>query len=201
MKDPITTCGLCKQEIGDFKTCMKCMVCACNACVEAGKCCETKERKAMEVKIRNVIGKGDIVYTSEDVTKTMAQNALGCQDAVNLGGVIHSFDKVVSELQVWARLPGRGTGWVNCHPIVAMYMEKFAHLNGATYEHPQSAAIYLLVSEAADRKNMILPEEELRDAHEGQGTVLSFENWLKEMAENPTGTLQEAAKKLLSRHG
>lgn len=39
--------------------------------------------------------------------------------------------------------------------------------------------------------------EEMEEAHEGQGNPAPFESWLKEMAGNEDGTLQEAAQELL----
>jgi hypothetical protein len=197
MKTTTGKCTLCDKPCADFKTCEKCRICCCDACVDSGNCCKTKSReRAGQVLVKSAVNPyPEIAYTSESMSKTMATGALACQDAVNLGGVMHSFDRVISELQVWARLPGRGTGWVNCHPIVTMYMEKFAHLNGGTYDHPKSGAIYMLVSEAAQR-TVITLEEELRDAFEGSGTALPFDTWLNDMAQNPNGTLQDAAKKL-----
>ena len=39
---------------------------------------------------------------------------------------------------------------------------------------------------------------ELKDAWEGEGNKKTFLEWLKDMAENPTGTLQDSAKNYLS---
>lgn len=41
-------------------------------------------------------------------------------------------------------------------------------------------------------------EQELRDAHEGQGNGGRFEDWLRDMANNPNGTLQAGAQHLLA---
>lgn len=42
-------------------------------------------------------------------------------------------------------------------------------------------------------------EAELRDAHEGQGNKGNVEDWLREMADNDNGTLQNAAIELLAK--
>lgn len=40
-------------------------------------------------------------------------------------------------------------------------------------------------------------EAELQDAHEGEGNEPPFPDWLQDMADNPEGTLQEAAEELI----
>lgn len=52
------------------------------------------------------------------------------------------------------------------------------------------------VSSAAEKPVTVVAE--LRDAHEGSGSDLSFHDWLQEMANNPNGTLQLAAQQYLS---
>jgi hypothetical protein len=59
-----------------------------------------------------------------------AQWALDCQDACNLSGVAHSFDKAVSAVFQEKERLGKGTAWVNRHPIITMYLLKMAELNG-----------------------------------------------------------------------
>lgn len=103
------------------------------------------------VTVTGVVSRGEITYNANDIPPKMAADALSVQDASNLGGVVHSFDRVVSELQVMAREPGRGTDWVASHPVVTLYLEKFAHLNGGTYDHPKSSDCYLILSEAAKK--------------------------------------------------
>lgn len=59
-----------------------------------------------------------------------AQTALDCQDASNLSGVLASFKAIVHEV-LWpeARRLGKGTDWVNEHPIVALFLDKLVDLN------------------------------------------------------------------------
>jgi hypothetical protein len=60
-----------------------------------------------------------------------AREAIIVQDAVNLSGVLHSFSEIVSEV-VWpeARKQGKGTDFVNRHPIVTLFLSTLASLNG-----------------------------------------------------------------------
>lgn len=59
-----------------------------------------------------------------------ARNALLIQDAVNLSGIVkamaHDMDAIWDE----ARKQGKGTDWVNQHPIVTTYLDKLRSLNG-----------------------------------------------------------------------
>jgi len=59
-----------------------------------------------------------------------AQTALDCQDACNLSGVLASFKEIVHTV-LWpeARRLGKGTNWVNEHPIVALFTDKLVDLN------------------------------------------------------------------------
>jgi hypothetical protein len=60
-----------------------------------------------------------------------ARTAITVQDAVNLSGVLHSFSEIVTEV-IWpeARKQGKGTDFVNRHPIVTLFLSKLASLNG-----------------------------------------------------------------------
>lgn len=59
-----------------------------------------------------------------------AQEAIDVQDACNLSGVVHSFSRIIKEA-LWeeARKQGKGTEWVNQHPIAKMFAEKIAQLS------------------------------------------------------------------------
>ncbi len=59
-----------------------------------------------------------------------AKTALECQDACNLSGVLASFKEIVHEV-IWpeARRLGKGTEFVNTHPIVTLFLDKLASLN------------------------------------------------------------------------
>ena len=60
--------------------------------------------------------------------KEHAKDALNVQNACNLSGVVHSLDKVVTDLWEEANRIGKGTDWVNTHPIVQAYVDKLASL-------------------------------------------------------------------------
>lgn len=64
------------------------------------------------------------------ITKQMWQQALDVQDASNLSGVAHSFDKIIDEVWAEARELGKGTDDVNTHPLVRLWGDKLAHLAG-----------------------------------------------------------------------
>lgn len=59
----------------------------------------------------------------------LAQDALDIQDASNLSGVVHAFDRFITDLWAIARAEGKDTDWINSHPIVAMYLDKLSDLN------------------------------------------------------------------------
>jgi hypothetical protein len=62
--------------------------------------------------------------------KRAAQLALECQDACNLSGVLATFKEIVHET-LWpeARRLGKGTDWINQHPICALFLDKLTDLN------------------------------------------------------------------------
>lgn len=60
------------------------------------------------------------------------QNALDVQSACNLSGVVHSFSEVIERVWNEAHRLGKGTAWVNSHPICRLYAEQIAHLTGET---------------------------------------------------------------------
>ena len=60
------------------------------------------------------------------------EQALQCQDACNLSGIVHTFSKVMSKIWDEARARNQGTEWVNQHPIAVMYATQVASLSGAS---------------------------------------------------------------------
>ena len=71
-----------------------------------------------------------------------AQTAIDCQDACNLSGVLASFHEIVSEV-IWteARKLGKGTDYVNTHPIVTLLLHKLCDLNGGSFECDYTSAL------------------------------------------------------------
>jgi hypothetical protein len=51
-------------------------------------------------------------------------DALMVQDACNLSGVVHSFARVMAILCDDARRLGKGTDWINHHPIAVLFASK-----------------------------------------------------------------------------
>jgi hypothetical protein len=64
-----------------------------------------------------------------------AQIAIDCQDACNLSGVLASFKEIIHEV-IWpeARRLGKGTEWVNQHPVCTLFLSKLCSLNRGNYE-------------------------------------------------------------------
>ncbi len=63
--------------------------------------------------------------------KELAQMSLDVQNACNLSGVVRSYSGVLTDL--WSHAdaaPGRGTNWVNQHPIAVLFADKIASLTG-----------------------------------------------------------------------
>jgi hypothetical protein len=60
-----------------------------------------------------------------------AQTALEIQNAVNLSGVVRSLYETVDVLWAEARKQGKGTGYVNAHPIVTLFLAKLVSLNSS----------------------------------------------------------------------
>jgi hypothetical protein len=60
------------------------------------------------------------------------QRALDVQDACNLSGVVNSFSSALSKIwEECRKVDGRGTKWVNEHPISILYSSKIASLSGS----------------------------------------------------------------------
>lgn len=64
-----------------------------------------------------------------------AQTALDVQDACNLSGVVFAFSRILTEV-LWpeAHSTGKGTDWVNTHPISVLFADKIAHLTGIQFD-------------------------------------------------------------------
>ena len=58
------------------------------------------------------------------------KDAVVVQDACNLSGVVHSFAEVVSRIWEEAHEKGKGTDWVNKHPICMLFADKILSLAG-----------------------------------------------------------------------
>jgi hypothetical protein len=84
--------------------------------------------------------------------KQAAQNAIDCQDACNLSGVVFSFARAMQAICDKAFAEGKGTDWKNTHPIVSLYINKLRDLNRYKCDDfPQ------------DEVETIIKQEELRE--------------------------------------
>jgi hypothetical protein len=74
------------------------------------------------------------------------KDAIAVQDACNLSGVAHNLSRIMTRLWDEARATGKGTDWVNKHPIVVLYAAKLYDLAGA--ERNYSAAYNICTAKA-----------------------------------------------------
>lgn len=86
------------------------------------------------------------------MAKTMqeaAKLAIEVQDACNLSGVLKAFSDIASNT-IWpeANRLGKGTDWVNQHPICTLFLDKLSDLNGRKDFGPA----YLAVCDMAEGK-------------------------------------------------
>jgi hypothetical protein len=81
-----------------------------------------------------------------------AQSALDVQNAVNASGAVRSFAEAMSALWDETHRTGRGTAWVNEHPVTSLFLSKLADLNR------QSFADYSLMNHACENIVKGLPD-------------------------------------------
>ncbi|MFA5397773.1 MAG: hypothetical protein WC346_17320 [Methanogenium sp.] len=75
-------------------------------------------------------------------------DALQVQDAVNLSGVVKSFSEVL--LKIWdeARELGKGTDYVNHHPVSVLYSSKITSLTDSENSEFFSISYNICLQEA-----------------------------------------------------
>lgn len=66
-------------------------------------------------------------YLAGDATQKAAQEALQCQNACNLSGVVHSMSRWMTEIRQEQPM---GTDDLNRHPVVVLFADKIAQLAG-----------------------------------------------------------------------
>lgn len=67
--------------------------------------------------------------TSEAI-KNAAKDAMIIQDASNLSGVVHSWSRHMNAINDESRRLGKGTDWVNNHPVNILFADKVADMTG-----------------------------------------------------------------------
>jgi len=70
----------------------------------------------------------EAVANERNTENAMLHEALKVQDACNLSGVVHKWSEFMTSLWARAREQGKGTDWVNRHPVCAMFADKVAHI-------------------------------------------------------------------------
>lgn len=58
-----------------------------------------------------------------------AKTAIEVQDASSLVGVTHAYMTLVNELFPLSRQKGRGTQWLNNHPLIAVFVDKLRDMS------------------------------------------------------------------------
>jgi hypothetical protein len=92
----------------------------------------------------------------------VAQTALDVQNAVNLSGVLQSFRDIVMDV-LWpeARRLGKGTDWVNHHPICTLFLNKLSDLN----RRPDYFKAYVEVQELCEHADETGSDPRNSDRH------------------------------------
>lgn len=95
-----------------------------------------------------------INYTLEDIPPELAKQVLEFQDACNLSGVVHAFFDIMTKLWTYAHEHGKGTSWVNQHPLVFLTVDKLVQLSRYHVQDKGSNGIkiYDLIADAAKLK-------------------------------------------------
>ena len=106
--------------------------------------------------------------------KGHCHDALQVQDACNLSGVVRSMCGAMSDLWAMARALGKGTDWVNNHPICRLYASKIAHLTGMFAsantlafhaEAEELCTLYRTGSADQEIGRLAMEEKQTRDRH------------------------------------
>lgn len=72
------------------------------------------------------------MHETENLSANDYDNAILSQSACNLSGLVHSFARVMPKICNEAREKGKGTEWINLHPICRLYAEQISHLTYRT---------------------------------------------------------------------
>jgi hypothetical protein len=66
----------------------------------------------------------------ELLSKDDFETTLFAQSACNLSGIVYRFASILPKIWNEARARGKGTDWVNKHPVCALMAEQISHLAG-----------------------------------------------------------------------
>lgn len=82
-------------------------------------------------------------YFPEQIPQDLARHALLSQSACNVSGLIHFLPEIVSQLWDIAKREGKGTDWVNQHPVLVLFATQISWLTGAEIEGRWKQAVKL----------------------------------------------------------
>lgn len=84
-----------------------------------------------------------------------ARDALACQSACNLSGVVSALERAVKALWTVAEAEGHGTDWVNRHPICVLFAAQVVHLTtGSALSSHDAYTVAYDVCNALARENL-----------------------------------------------
>ncbi len=84
----------------------------------------------------------------------LAKESLDVQNACNASGVVHAMSRMMTDLWEIAREKGKGTDWVNQHPIVIVYLDKLASLADCQEYNSKVFKAFDQVSDLAEGKEI-----------------------------------------------
>jgi len=67
------------------------------------------------------------------------KTACEIQDACNLSGVVHEFSRTVRLVREEADKLGKGTDYINTHPVVIAFVDKLVSLSGHSFSKALAA--------------------------------------------------------------
>ncbi len=68
------------------------------------------------------------------MNKKIYEDALDCQDACNLSGLVHTLSGHMQAIREEVTADGGGTDEVNRHPVVQLFLSKLVSLTGGEFE-------------------------------------------------------------------
>jgi len=107
-----------------------------------------------ELIVIKIVADAEITYTLDDVPQELAETVITYQDACNLSGVVYAFSKILHELWDYAHKHGKGTDWMNSHPLVLLTIDKLTQLSRYELNNKGQNGfnIYDFVKKAAERE-------------------------------------------------
>ena len=89
---------------------------------------------------------------TQNTTVRDYQDSLYSQNACNASGLIHSLEDVLAKIWQDSSDVNGGTGWVNKHPIIRLYVEAILGIGGGYGDTDSYHTAYQLVNDVIDGK-------------------------------------------------